>query len=92
MHPYNSNKAVIFNTIYMKFFTLKNTYSSYFKLSIDEKINLRQFRNSLNINGLFYCCLTTNWNQSDMIHKTYPKINNGLYHHIGKNHSKYNNK
>ena len=67
--------------------TRKNLYKSYFKLSIIQRINERQYRNALNINNLFSCVI------SDCIHSkyetTHPQINNGIYHHIGKNHSKY---
>jgi hypothetical protein len=65
----------------------KNLYQKYFKLNINQRINERQHRNSLNINSLFSTVI------SDSTHSNYetthPKINNGIYHHIGKNHSKY---
>jgi hypothetical protein len=65
----------------------KNLYQKYFKLNINQRINERQQRNSLNINSLFSTVI------SDSIHSNYetthPKINNGIYHHIGKSHSKY---
>lgn len=59
-------------------------YQNYFKLNINQRINERQKRNSLNINGLFRTVITQNSYET-----THPQINNGLYHHIGKNHSKY---
>lgn len=62
-------------------------YPKYFRMNIHKRINERQERNSLNINGLFSTVI------SDSIHSEYtteyPKINNGMYHHIGKTHSKY---
>lgn len=59
-------------------------YQNYFKLNINQRINERQKRNALNINGLFRAVITQN-----NYNTTHPQINNGLYHHIGKNHSKY---
>lgn len=66
---------------------METFYGAYFKLNINQRINERQARNSLNIHSLFatvigQCCYTT-------YNITYPKINNGLYHHCGKTHSKY---
>jgi hypothetical protein len=68
-------------------------YKPYFNLPIDKKINARQRRNGLNINGLY---TTTAENvargylqPSDYSH---PVINNGLYHHCGKTHSQYPSK
>lgn len=67
--------------------TKKNLYQSYFELNIHQRINERQHRNQLNINFLFSSVI------SDCIHSkyeaTHPRINNGIYHHIGKNHSQY---
>jgi hypothetical protein len=63
------------------------TQKKYFNLSIHQRINERQERNSLNINGLFRTVI--NDGNFSTYTAEYPKINNGLYHHIGKNHSKY---
>ena len=67
--------------------TRKTMYQGYFALSIHQRINERQQRNALNINGLFSTVI------SDSTHSkytaTHPRINNGIYHHIGKNHSQY---
>lgn len=67
--------------------TRKNLYQNYFKLSIIQRINERQHRNALNINNLFSCvisaCIYSKYEA------THPRINNGIYHHIGKNHSQY---
>lgn len=69
--------------------TVKKMYGSYFKLSINQKINERQSRNGLNINFLFSTVISScNYSKYTA---TAPVINNGLYHHIGKNHSKYPN-
>jgi hypothetical protein len=68
-------------------YLLVQLYKSYFDLSINEKINFKQWRNGLNINGLFLCSISS-YSKTDKYTKA-PKINNGLYHHIGKNHSKY---
>ena len=62
---------------------------TYFQLTIHERINLRQNRNGLNINGLFCTCLNNFWLHSNRFALDHPKINNGIYHHIGRNHSKY---
>ena len=62
-------------------------YGKYFELNINQRINERQQRNGLNINHLFYCTITQG--SYTGYTATYPKINNGLYHHIGKNHSQY---
>ena len=63
------------------------TNSKYLRLNINQRINERQHRNSLNINHLFKTVI------SDARHSQYeataPKVNNGMYHHIGKTHSKY---
>lgn len=59
-------------------------YGKYFTLNIHQKINERQLRNSLNINGLFRTVIT-----QGSYSATHPKVNNGLYHHTGKTHSKY---
>lgn len=63
---------------------IKAGHGKYFKLNIFQRINERQLRNSLNINGLFRTVITQNNYGID-----YPKINNGIYHHSGKTHSKY---
>jgi hypothetical protein len=63
------------------------TYRSYFALNIHQRINERQHRNSLNINHLFPIVLSQG-HYTDYT-TTAPKVNNGLYHHIGKTHSKY---
>jgi len=62
-------------------------YGSYFKLNIHQRINERQHRNSLNINWLFHTVISQCTHSS--YETTHPKINNGLYHHTGKNHSQY---
>lgn len=63
------------------------TSRKYKALNIHQRINERQHRNSLNINHLFSTVVDqahyTNYTT------TAPKVNNGLYHHIGKTHSKY---
>ena len=64
-------------------------YGAYFQLSIHERINLRQNRNSLNINWLFSTCIGNCHLYSDLLTMNYPKINNGIYHHTGRKHSKY---
>jgi len=62
-------------------------YGAYFNLNIHQKINNRQKRNALNINGLFKTVITQcTYTKYDA---EYPQINNGLYHHSGKTHSKY---
>ncbi len=62
-------------------------YQDYFKLNLHQRINERQHRNGLNITHLFSTVV------SQCTHSKYtketPKINNGLYHHIGKTHSQY---
>jgi hypothetical protein len=62
-------------------------YQPYFLLPINQRINERQKRNALNINHLFNTVI------SDCNHSKYqtenPQVNNGIYHHIGRNHSKY---
>lgn len=68
--------------------TYKQMYGSYFKMSIHEKINSRQNRNGLNINFLF-ATVVSQCNYAQYDGKSHPVINNGLYHHIGRNHSKY---
>lgn len=62
-------------------------YGKYFKLNIHQRINERQKRNALNINGLFFTVITQGSYTS--YEATHPQINNGLYHHSGKTHSKY---
>jgi len=64
-------------------------YGSYFELTINQRINLRQNRNSLNINWLFSTVLSDWWNHKNYFMASFPKINNGLYHHSGHNHSRY---
>jgi len=62
-------------------------YGKYFQLNIHQRINARQNRNKLNINGLFRTVLMqSSYTSYECEH---PTINNGLYHHTGKNHSKY---
>lgn len=64
-------------------------YSTYFKLCINKRINERQKRNALNINHLFSTVVSQcNYTGYEAEH---PQINNGLYHHVGKNHSQYPN-
>jgi hypothetical protein len=65
----------------------KSIYKKYFELSINQRINERQHRNALNINNLFATVL--NQCTYSKYEETHPKINNGLYHHVGKTHSKY---
>lgn len=72
----------------MQEMTQKNLYKSYFELNIHQKINERQHRNALNINNLFACVLRS-CNYSKYKDYAHPKINNGIYHPIGKTHSKY---
>lgn len=67
--------------------TLKNLHKSYFDLNIHQRINERQFRNSLNINFLFATVIRQS--TYSKYETTHPKVNNGTYHHIGKSHSKY---
>jgi hypothetical protein len=62
---------------------------AYFPLTIHERINMRQNRNGLNINGLFSTCIHNYWLHSNRCVLDHPKINNGIYHHIGRTHSKY---
>jgi len=64
-------------------------YKSFYSLSIHERINFRQYRNSLNINHLYLTSSSSYRSSSDSNVIQFPKINNGLYHHIGKTHSKY---
>jgi hypothetical protein len=66
---------------------LKQIYKPYFLLSINEKINFRQYRNALNINGLYFISIAS-YKTTDKATKA-PKINNGTYHKQGKNHAKY---
>lgn len=62
-------------------------YVKYFKLNIFQRINERQKRNSMNINNLYSTVLKqSSYTRYDATH---PQINNGLYHHYGKTHSKY---
>jgi hypothetical protein len=63
-------------------------YKSYFKLNVNQRINERQNRNGLNINYLFSTVISQ-CTYSGFENYLHPKINNGLYHHAGKNHSKY---
>ena len=62
-------------------------YGAYFRLNIHQRINERQKRNSLNINHVFLTVIRDNVYSEYTA--TYPKINNGTYHHYGKSHSKY---
>ncbi len=62
-------------------------YGQYFKLTLHQRINERQRRNALNINGLFRTVLTQNTYTNYV--STHPAINNGIYHKYGKTHSKY---
>ena len=66
---------------------IEQMYSRYFTLSINQRINERQNRNSLNINHLFATVISQTYYGN--YETSYPKINNGMYHHVGKNHSKY---
>ncbi len=62
-------------------------YGKYFQLNINQRINARQNRNKLNINGLFRTVLMqSSYTGFDCEN---PTINNGMYHHYGKTHSKY---
>ena len=62
--------------------------TQYFALNINERINLRQYRNALSINNLFRTC-AVNYSSGDY-HTEYP-VNNQvkIYHPYGKNHSNY---
>jgi hypothetical protein len=62
-------------------------YGEYFRLNIHQKINERQQRNALNINYLFGTVVRMC--SHSRYETTHPQVNNGLYHHIGKTHSKY---
>lgn len=62
-------------------------YSGYFKLPINERINSRQNRNGLNINYLFSTVIRSFHLGSNI--SSYPRINTGLYHPVGKKHSQY---
>ena len=62
-------------------------YSPYFRLSVNHRINERQLRNALNINHLF-STVVSQCNYTGYTSE-FPVINNGMYHHIGKNHSQY---
>jgi len=70
----------------------KNTFElsgagKYFTLNIHQRINERQKRNALNINGLFR---TVIWQGTlSNYTTTHPQFNTGLYHKYGKNHSQY---
>jgi len=59
-------------------------YRKYFTLTINQRINERQERNALNINHLFATVIRQNDYKA-----TYPKLNTGIYHHVGKKHSQY---
>jgi hypothetical protein len=68
-------------------FYLNGMFRTYINLNIHQKINERQKRNGLNINYLFSTVIhQQNYTKYEALH---PVINNGLYHHIGKNHSQY---
>ncbi len=77
------------NTLYEKAVAKQKMfgYGRYFRLNINQKINERQGRNGLNINHLYSTvisqCIYSGYDTS------YPKINNGTFHHYGKSHSKY---
>jgi len=62
-------------------------YQAYFRLNINQRINERQQRNSMPINHLFSTvisqCTYSGYSAE------FPKVNNGLYHHIARSHSKY---
>lgn len=60
----------------------------YLKLNINQRINERQHRNSLNINFVFWV-VNSDSDHSKYENSDHPKINNGIYHHLGKTHSKY---
>jgi hypothetical protein len=66
---------------------IKQIYAKYFTLNINQRINERQNRNSLNINHLFATVISQCFYSG--YETGYPKINNGMYHHVGKTHSKY---
>jgi len=74
------------NTAVLKY--KKFGYGSYFKLNIHQRINERQHRNGLNINYLFSTVMSS-CVYSGFKNYLHPVVNNGLYHHWGKNHSKY---
>ena len=62
--------------------------AQYFALNINERINLRQYRNALFFNSLFRTCVV-NYSSGDF-RTEYPANNQAkIYHHYGKNHSKY---
>lgn len=63
-------------------------YPKYFALNVNQKINERQSRNGLKINYLFATVLQQEQYCGDF-KAGYPKINNGIYHHFGRNHSLY---
>jgi len=63
------------------------THRPYFALTVHQRINERQHRNSLNINHLFSTVVSQC--EYSKYSKDAPKVNNGLYHHTGKSHSKY---
>jgi hypothetical protein len=65
----------------------KTLYQKYFTLNIHQRINERQHRNALNINHLFSTVISDGTRSN--YETTHPKVNNGIYHHIGKTHSKY---
>jgi hypothetical protein len=69
------------------FFTFQSMYQKYFTLNIHQRINERQKRNGLNINYLFATVLRQE--EYTGFNSLHPVVNNGMYHHIGKNHSQY---
>jgi hypothetical protein len=72
---------------------LKNGRTAYyFTLSIHHRINERQHRNRLNINlpfaATFFKIVYLDGNDFSK-NCSVPVINNGIYHHQGKNHCRY---
>jgi hypothetical protein len=66
----------------------KLIYKKYFGLNVHQRINERQHRNSLNINYLFATVLSSG-TYDGFENYLHPKVNNGIYHYLGKTHSKY---
>ena len=60
-------------------FYLTGSYKSYNNLTINEKINFRQYRNTLNINHLFGTALRC-YKNDDYLSTQTCKKNNGIYH------------
>jgi len=67
---------------------IRSSYYAYFNLSVNQRINLRQYRNALNINWLFSTCIN-GFSREDK-GPEFP-VNNQvkLYHVCGKQHSQY---